>query len=42
MANPKRHPGSAREVATRILGETLAAVILFLALLMALRSIGAP
>lgn len=42
MANPKRRPGPPHEVATRILGETLAALILFLALLMALRSIWAP
>jgi hypothetical protein len=42
MADPKRHPGSPHEVATRILAESLAALILFLALLMSLRTIWAP
>jgi hypothetical protein len=41
-ANPSRGGGSAHEIATRILGETLAALILFLALLMSLRAIWAP
>lgn len=40
--SPSRHAGSAHEVATRVLAETLAALILFLALLMSLRTILAP
>ena len=40
-ANPRRYPASAHEVAARIFGETLAALVVLLALLMSLRVIWA-
>jgi hypothetical protein len=42
MTSSKKHPDAAHAAASRILAETLAALILFLALLMALRTIWAP